>query len=257
MNENTSLKRGTLLLIFLAITLSVPAEEMDGTVGFLEKMEMNLSCPDSSLVTYRAITCLSREQGDSLFRVHRFFCMKDTGCNLLLIASSPDAIKGSGVLKKGDEWWLYNNRIKTFFIAAGTDRIDSTALSCLDFLPAHYSSWYAIESREPFAEGPDQFTLITLRAKTKTAPFAVLRVRVAEPELLPMREECYDHENHLVRTRWLRKWERNDQWYIPTEIVVVRGENPDIKTLLFPEKIVKSPLPDYIFTRSFLEFLGY
>jgi outer membrane lipoprotein-sorting protein len=240
-----------LFLIFFIVMKSIFAENATDE-SLLSHIDTIMRYPASFYSECESITLTE----DAVYETHHFSCCIQQSNTVLLVITSPESKKESGLLKKGDSWWMYNPRINIFFPSKANEPIDTTALSISDFLPVHYESLYELVSMEKTTLGIQEVMLLHLDAKPENASCDRAKLWILEKTLLPVREECFSEQGISLKTRWFLTWNKQDNCYLPVGVLVECGENKVLKTILVINRIIISPLPDYVFTRSFMEFLG-
>jgi hypothetical protein len=78
---------------------------------------------------------------------------------------------------------------------------------------------------------------------------------IDEDSMLLLKEEVYDSDSHLLKTVMYSGWREQDGWYQPSEILITDAMQGGITSYVTIKKTTLSMVPEYVFTRSFVEFI--
>ncbi|MBN2533461.1 MAG: outer membrane lipoprotein-sorting protein [Spirochaetales bacterium] len=194
---------------------------------------------DTGLLSEKTYTCITENR---------------TG-EFLLICSLPLSSQGLAYVKNKDGIWAYTPFVRTFFPAGYYDSIEGTAARIEDFLCQEYEKYYTIQARSKTEVNREPVVKLTLKSKSGTAPYDRILLWVHEKKMLIVRKELYDSGMHLLKTIRYSGYREKDGWYQPSKILITDVLQNNTTSLLSIKSTTLSPVPEYVFTRSFVEFI--
>lgn len=240
------------IITLMLIVLPLSAAAGNDTREFLITLDALLT-PPGDVVTEISITTFKDSNPIS---EHTYTCFSDSETDqFLLICKSPPSRQGFAYIKRKDRIWAYSPVVRAFFSVEEYDFIEGTAVRIEDFLPAEYDTHYEVQSKRKSGVNREPALKLQLMAVSATAPYDNIIVWIHEEKMLLLKEELYDSGSHLLKTIRYSGLREKDGWYQPSKILITDAMNDNITSLISVTKTTISPVPEYVFTRSFVEFI--
>ncbi|MBN2444485.1 MAG: outer membrane lipoprotein-sorting protein [Spirochaetales bacterium] len=243
--------KGTILIILILLTLNASGEENQNTV-ILKNLDLRLH-PSQDIVCEIHITTYDETSALSVKKFN--FFADSTSDQFLLICISPIKEQGFARGKRKDQIWSYSPLVKRFFSSTGYDFLEGTALRTEDFLPDRYDTYYTVDTTIKTEVNKNPALKLLLKAKSTSSPYDNITVWLDEKSLLPVREEAYDSESHLLKVIMYSGYREKDGWYQASSILVTDMTHSSITSYIDIKQTTLSEVPEYVFTRSFVEFI--
>ncbi len=185
---------------------------------------------------------------------------RDKTGQFVVIILEPAADKGKGYLKTGDNLWLYDPVGKTFLFSNATERFQNTSVRNSDFDRSNYSVNYKPVSAEKVQLGKYACTLVELQAIKQNLTFPRVRIWIDESFLI-RKVEDYSLSGQLLRTTAIPSYQQLGKRWVPASIVIydhlksknIQGKTEYEKTTITIMKPSLEKLPDYVYTKEYLE----
>ena len=177
---------------------------------------------------------------------------------MTLVQLFPEADKGNGFLRDGDNIWAYDPISRKFTHTSIKESIGNSDVK-LDDIEQDENSWrinYDITGFEEGKLGKYDVWIITITAKTNEPSYAKTKYYVQKDVNLVRKYEDYSGSDRLMRTTLLPSYKQFTAGYIPVQIIVRDELNPGENTTQIIDKLTFSDLPDRIFTKAYLEGLN-
>jgi hypothetical protein len=223
--------------------------------SYLEKLD-NYFQASSDILAEIIMTTFRQDKPVTSDLYRYFFSGREK--SFILIPWGEDACRDIAYLHKGAEYWAYAIPAHTFFPVKPFERIKESAVFIEDFLFPSFSSEYTIlSSGAAGISGVESPVLkLELKAKNTLARYPKLVVFADEQTCLLYRVDAYDVESNLLKTIKYSGWKRIQSSYFPSKILITGAANEDLCTLITFKAITPATIPDYIFTRSFIEYMA-
>jgi len=254
--------RTIIALFFSAITVlsSGYAGDMPAIDSLLKKMENNISISTDA----RAKVMLTQQkpnQGVKNFEMMYYRRDKDNA--FLIVFSAPEAEKGNGYLRIGDNFWMYRRNTRTFQHINRDESIGGSDASGEDFETRKLTELYkpAADSagNEIIKEGKLGSIAVyrfEVRAKVSDVsyPYKIFWVRTDNGLLL--KEQSFSSSKALMSTAYYRKYTTVLGKFVPVLQLFIDEFEKGNKTTVEISGIVTEKLDDRIFTKAYLENLS-
>lgn len=214
------------------------------------RIEINLSSSRdfSALLTVikNKDTELEDQEQYHLFR-------KDTQGLLLLLQIKPEPVKGRAYLLKNDELWLYNPYGQGFSQATQTQNISNSLALISDIAAFSFIKSYKIQKLTEDVLGSHDVYKIELAAKQDSYSIPKLTLWIEKKDALPLKLQAFTHNCLPERTVYYHKYTRITGEIYPVSIYIEDAADPARKTQLIFSRFNIQPIPDFVFTRAYLE----
>ena len=158
------------------------------------------------------------------------FYRRDRDDAFLIVMTAPDAEKGNGYLRVGDNMWMYRRNTRTFQIMSRDERIGGTGAKAGDLEKKKITDLYApildkngneILSEETLGKAKISVYRFEVTAKVKDVEYPKVIYWVRQDNFLPMKEESYSLSGTLMETSYFPKWTTVEGKYIPLQMIFV------------------------------------
>ena len=177
---------------------------------------------------------------------------------MTMVQLFPEADKGNGFLRDGDNIWSYDPISRKFSHTSIKDAIGNSEVK-LDDVEQDENSYrinYDITGFESGVISKYEVYIITVTAKTNEPSYAVSKIYVRKDLNLIIKYEDYSGSGRLMRTTLLPKYSKVPSGYVPTQQIVRDELNPGENTTMIISDMTFDTLPDRIFTKAYLEGLN-
>ena len=177
---------------------------------------------------------------------------------MTMVQLFPEADKGNGFLRDGDNIWSYDPISRKFSHTSIKDAIGNSDVK-LDDVEQDENSWrinFDVTGFESGLLGKQEVYIITLTAKTSEPSYAKSKYYVRKDMNLILKCEDFSGSDRLMRTTLLPKYAKVPSGYVPTQQIVRDELNPGENTTMIISDLTFDALPDRIFTKAYLEGLN-
>lgn len=242
------------LPILLLTTLAPPLRGV--TVSELMRRMETLQNRTGDLTAQVRLT--QQRTGQGVKVLESLFYRRDRNDAFLIIMTAPEAEKGNGYLRVGDNFWMYRRNTRTFQHINRGDTIGGTEVRAGDFERRKFTELYRPTSEQPAEEMLGQTPVYRFEVVAKvddvTYPRQVYWVERATA--LPRKVESYSLSGTLMNTAYYLKYTLAEGKYILVRALFVDEFEKGNRTLMEISGISLAPIPDSVFTKAYLENLS-
>ncbi|MFP3959874.1 MAG: outer membrane lipoprotein-sorting protein [Spirochaetaceae bacterium] len=250
------------LILFLAAAGTAPlvhaeperAEARDR----LERADANWSYPESDFAAeYRVVQEIPGEgRSETLAAVFR----RDAEDIYTIVILEPRADRGQGYLKQGDTLWVYDPESDRFNTTSSRERFQNTNARNSDFTRSTLAEDYEIQSVEETTLGRFDAYLYELESDKDGVSYPYMKAWITEDGRI-LKTEDYSRSRRLLRVTAAPDYREVGSKLIPEKIHIidmlegeeVDGEFENERTTITITEPTFEPVPDSVFSRSFLE----
>ena len=177
---------------------------------------------------------------------------------MTIVQLFPEADKGNGYLRDGDNIWAYDPISRKFTHTSIKESLGNSDVK-LDDVEQDENAYrinYDITGFESGMLGKQEVYIITVTAKTNEPSYAKSKLYVRKDLNLILKYEDFSGSDRLMRTTLLPKYAKVPSGYVPTQIIVRDELNPGENTTQIISDLTFDALPDRIFTKAYLEGLN-
>jgi len=166
----------------------------------------------------------------------------------------PEANKGQGYLKEGDNVWFYDPVSRKFNHSSLKEAIGDSEAKNDDFSHRSIEEDYDIQATAEGKLGKYPVWIITLKAKTNEVSYDLVKLYVRKDRPLVLKQEDFSVSGRLMRTSLYPKYaDVGNGKYFPSLMLMVDEVNVGEKSQITMTELSTDRLPDKVFTKSFLE----
>jgi len=177
---------------------------------------------------------------------------------MTIVQLFPEADKGVGYLRNGDNIWSYDPIGRKFTHTSIKEALGDSDVK-LDDLEQNEKYWrenYDVEAYEEGNLGKYPVHIITLKAKTSEPSYVKTRYYVRKDIPLLLKQEDFSGSDRLMRTTLVPKWAKVPAGYVSTQAILRDELNKGEQTQQVISDLTFDALPDKIFTKAYLEGLN-
>ncbi|MDD5773070.1 MAG: outer membrane lipoprotein-sorting protein [bacterium] len=252
------LKRFSFLILILLSTRSF-AEGIDVNL-ILKKVENNLEIT-SDIKANVILTQQKIEQGVKVLEM--IYYRRDSDDSFLIVMSNPEAEKGNGYLRMGDNLWMYRRNTRTFQHINRDESIGGSDAKADDFEKRKLTETYEFAKDEKGKEiisedklGQIPVYKLEIKAKVNDVDYPKKIYWIRRDNFLPLKEESYSLSNTLMQTAYYLKYTIVDNRYVPVNQMFIDEFEKGNKTVVEISNISTKKIDNSIFTKAYLENLS-
>lgn len=170
----------------------------------------------------------------------------------------PDADKGKGYLKDGDNMWAYDPIGRKFSHSSLKDALGDSDINVDDMSndDKRYRNNYNITDSHDEKLGNYDVTVLTLEAKTSKPAYDKTILYIRKDVKLILKQCDYSSSGRLMRTILIPKYAKTEKGYVGYHNIIRDELNPGEQTQQIISDLSFDTLPDKIFTKAYLEGLN-
>lgn len=239
-----------LLIAVAAWAWAGNAPDLDGILRRIDDT-LNFEGGDFSCV----YTIVSEKPGEEQSVTQARLFRRDKDDQFVLIILKPEARRGQGYLRAEDTVWFYDPDSRQFERSSMRENVQDSDAQNSDFNRESLSEDYDVTSWEAGTLGSQAIPvwILSLKAKRTDVSYDRLKLWVRQDRSVVLKEESYSVSNRLMRTTYYPKYVSVGDKYIPSQALIVDELNVGEKTQLSMKDASVSPIPDYVFTKAYLE----
>lgn len=177
---------------------------------------------------------------------------------MTIVQLFPDADKGKGFMRNGDNIWAYDPIGRKFTHTSLKEALGDSDVK-LDDINRSESHWrdnYIVESYEESLLGKIPVHCITLKASTTKPSYVKTKYYIRKDIPLVLKQEDFSGSGRLMRTTLCPKFTKVPSGYIATNVLLKDELNKGENTQQIISELSFNKLPDNIFTKAYLEGLN-
>ncbi len=190
-------------------------------------------------------------QQPSLFRhdVYR----RDRDGAMTILMRYPDSKKGQGYLEVDNNFWFYDPSSRLFSHASLKESWQNTEAMNSDFFRTNWARDYAGESSSEATLGVYPVWVLDLKGTNDQVTFPYKKIWVRKDIGIILKAEDYSLSRRLMRTVYYPSYTKLDDHYVADRMLIIDNLNVGAKTEMTLSNISTAPLPDFTFTKAFLQ----
>ncbi len=185
---------------------------------------------------------------------------RDTDDAFLTIVLDPSKDRGNGILRVGDNFWLYLRNTRTFQHINRDEKVFGTGFQAQMLEARKISELYKPVKDDKGNEiitkgklGNVQIYMYELVAKVKDVAYPKEVFYVRQDNFLPLKVDHYSLSGNSISTDYFLKYTRIEGHYIPIKCMNIDKFEKGNKSMMEISKISLSAIDDAIFTKAHLE----
>lgn len=245
------MRRNILLTVCLLFCITTAIFAVPDFEKLLEKID-NISTfegKDFSCV----YTMVSEKPGEdaSVTKVRMF--RRDDADQFVILILKPDAQRGQGYLQVDENVWFYDPESRKFEKSTLRENIQDSDTQNSDLDRSSLSEDYDIVQYSEGTLGSFDVWILDLQAVNTDVSYDKLKLWVRKDEIIVLKEENYSVNNRLMRTIYYPNYIKVDEKYIPSKALIIDELNVGEKTQITMKDATVATIPDYVFSKAYLE----
>lgn len=240
----------SMLILFPSIIL---AQQNDPrAVKLVNRWEEKLNLESLDITNLFTLVQKRENEPDRVLRVRVY--RRDRKESYALIYLYPDSEKGKGYLRNGDDLFQYFPSTREFVYRNRKEDIGGSDARADLFGKQKTLEQYNVEYMGSSKVSKWDTDVVKLKAKIPDVSFPVQKWYIRKEDGLPVKVENFSLSETLMRTYYYISYEEvaKDK-FLFTKFMAVNHLEKGQKTFITIEEIKTDPIPDYVFTKAFLE----
>ncbi|MBL8968060.1 MAG: outer membrane lipoprotein-sorting protein, partial [Spirochaetaceae bacterium] len=199
-------------------------------------------------------TLVQKKQGeaDRVLRIR--ILRRDRAESFTLVFEYPDTEKGKGYWRSGDDLYLYLPGTREFVYRNRKDDVGSTDVRTDLFGGTDTLSQYWASYAGAAMVAKWETEVVRLDARQLDVSFPIQRWYIRKSDGLPVKVENFSASGTLLRTTYYVDYQQvAPDKYIFTKLLATDELDKGQKTFITNEGIATSKIPDYVFSKAYLE----
>jgi len=236
------------------------AAQPPSAADLLKKLEINYNM--ISDVSAR-VKLTQQKAGQGAKMLDMMYYRRDRDASFLIVMIGPEAEKGNGYLRVGDNFWMYRRNTRTFQHINRDESIGGSDAKADDFETRNITELYEPAKN---ADGSDVIAEDTLgkipvyrfevRAKVNDVDYPKKIYWVRRDNGLALKEEAYSASGTLMQTVYMLQYTEIKKKFVPVKQMFIDEFEKGNKTIVEISGISTDKLDDNIFTKAYLENLS-
>ena len=255
------MKKFVAFLLLLSFTVASLLQAKTPSVTDIMKKLDDMFFQKGDLTATVKITQKKKDLGVKIyiFKIYR----SDRRDSFLMTFLQPPSERGNGYLKIGDNFWMYRKNTRTFQHISRDEDVSGTNMKIGDmekkkltelYRPMRDKKGKVVISEEMLGKIPVyKFTLV---AKEKDVTYPKVTYLVRRDNFLPLKTQSFSLSGTLLRTAYFLKYAKIKGRYFLLKGIFIDEFQKGNRGLLEISNIDLKPIPDYVFTKQFLENLS-
>ena len=242
----------SLAVLFLVPAFALPKENDRKAVQIMQGYEEKLDLEGLDLNSLFTLIQQKPGEADRVLRVRVY--RRDRVSSYTLIYLYPDSEKGKGYLRAGDDLFQYFPSTREFVYRNRKEDIGGTDARADLFGKSRALDLYTLSILGTAKVSQWDCDVIRYDAKALDVSFPIQKWYVRRSDGLPVKVENFSVSETLMRTYYYISYaQARPGKFLFTKLLAVNNLEEGQKTLLTNEEIKTDKIPDYVFTKAFLE----
>jgi hypothetical protein len=251
-------RTGRALALALAFALApagargAGAENDPAAVEIVQRWESQLNTEGIDLTTTFTLVQKKPGETDRVLRVQTF--RRDSADMYTIIFQYPDSEKGKGYLRRGNDLYYYLPSTREFVYKNRKDNIGSTDARTDLFGRQKILEQYVATSAGTATVSKWECSVVRLDAKVQDVSYPVQKWYVRKSDGLPVKVENFALSETLLATFYYIEYRSlGGGKSLFTKLLAVNNLEKGQQTYLTNDNITTTRIPDYTFTKAYLE----
>ncbi len=207
------------------------------------------------------VTLTQQKAGQGAKVLEMMYYRRDADESFLIVLTGPEAEKGNGYLRMGENFWMYRRNTRTFQHVNRDESIGGSDARGDDFEQRKLSEMYepVRDSGGGISEeklGKIDVYRFELKAKVNDVDYPRKTYWVRRDNFLPLKEQSFSLNGTLMQTAYYLKYTEIRKRYVPVKQMFVDEFEKGNKTVVEISNISIDDLDDKVFTKAYLENLS-
>jgi hypothetical protein len=178
---------------------------------------------------------------------------RDKDDAFLTVMLEPESRKGQGMLRVDNNMWRYDPTSRKFTHTTLKDTYLNSTVTNNDFRRWQRSIDYSVAKISTGTLGNYKVIIGELKANNDEVPFPYIKMYIETDRKIVLKIEEYSLSMKLLRTAYYTQYVQIGDSFIPTVQIFQDGLIPEKRSQVTYTDISTKTLPDYHFTKEYLE----
>lgn len=241
----------TIALAIFALVAGIPALWADPNfTAMLAKIdELNNFPTDFSAVA----SIVSEKPGEDPNVIQAQMFRRDRDKKFLILILAPDVQRGQGYLEVDNNLWFYDPQSREFSHSSLKENFQSSDAKNSDFNRTSLAKDYTVTSWKEGTLGVYPVYILDLKGTNDEVTYPYMRLWIRKDLGIVLKSEDYSLSKRLMRSAYYPNYVKVGEQYIPSRMLFIDELDKGNKTQLTLRDPSVAALPDYIFTKPYLE----
>jgi outer membrane lipoprotein-sorting protein len=210
-----------------------------------------------------SVSMTQQKSGQGIKNLEMLYYRRDSDDAFLIVFKNPEADKGNGYLRVGENFWMYRRNTRTFQHVNRDENIGGTDAQGDDFEDRPITDLYTVAKDTSGAEKIQEEELgkipvyrLEILAKVNDVDYPRKTLWVRRDNYLPLKELSYANSGALMQTAYFLKYTPVQGHFLAVEQIFIDEFEKGNRTKLNIGEIQHSPIAKEIFTKAYLENLS-
>lgn len=217
----------------------------------VRRTDIRSSFYNSDMSATISMVNVSPDRGTFVIKQQIFRRDKDDA--LLMIITEPESRKGQGMLRVDNNMWRYDPTSRKFTHTTLKETYENSTVTNNDFRRWQRSIDYSVEKISTGTLGNYKVIIGELKANNDEVPFPYIKMYIEADRKIVLKVEEYSLSMKLLRTAYYTQYVQIGDSFVPTVQIFQDGLIPEKRSQVTYTDISTKPLPDYYFTKEYLE----
>ena len=199
------------------------------------------------------LTVVSEKTGEQPNIQQAQMFRRDKDAKAVILILKPEVLRGQGYLQTDDNLWFYDPESRKFAHTTMKDNFQDTDAKQSDFRPQSLERHYKVTADSEGELGKFKVHILDLEASSDEAVYPRMRLWVRQDNSLLLKAENYGLSGRLMRTAYYPSYIKLGTRYTASKMLFVDELRPGEKTQVTIKDALLSPIPDSVFTKSYIE----
>jgi hypothetical protein len=247
-----ALASAVLALAAIPAAIAAPTQNDPAAERIVKGWESKLNVEGLDLSTLFTLVQKKPGETDRVLRVQSF--RRDAADMYTIIFQFPDSEKGKGYLRRGDELFFYLPTTREFVYRNRKDNIGSTDARTDLFGRQNTLAQFWVTSAGTATVSKWECDVVRLDAKVPDVSYAVQKWYIRKSDGLPVKVENFSVSETLLATFFYIEYrELGKGKSVFTKLLAQDNLQKGQQTYITNENVSTGAIPDYTFTKAFLE----
>ncbi|MBN2738068.1 MAG: outer membrane lipoprotein-sorting protein [Spirochaetales bacterium] len=238
-------------LFLIMITSLASAAETPDFKAILELNDQRQTFENQDFSATITFISVDPEEGDNKSTMVMF--RNDDDDKFLLLTLEPVVDKGVGILRVDDNLWQYDPESRKFTHTSLKDMIQGTDARNSDMRVSTLSEDYEVTAYEEGKLGAFDVWIVTLNALNDEVTYPKQIVYINKENNLILQAKEYSLTGRLMRSKYTPKYEKINNKFVATTILIVDELVKGKKTQITFKDISLKDIPEEVFSKNYLE----
>ena len=198
-------------------------------------------------------TIVSEKPGEEKSVTQARMFRRDDQDQFVLLILQPQVQRGQGYLKADDNVWFYDPESRKFEKSTMRDTVQDSDAQNSDFGRNSLAEDYEVFSWSTEKLGQFEVYAMDLKAIHSDVSYDRIKIWVRTDVSIVLKEEDFSVSNRLMRTAIYPRYTVVGGKYLPSSALIVDELNNGERTQFSMKEATTAKIPDYVFSKAYLE----